>query len=109
ELARGCARGRLDLVLLELDAERTELVRQLRARPGRAVRDEAEGVRGRAERRHRLRRAGDRLTGDVQHPVDVEENARHGAGVYSCHALGLARPGRDRAAGLALVGPRGPG
>jgi hypothetical protein len=31
------------------------------------------------ELRDRVRRALDRLTGDVQHAVDVEQNARHGA------------------------------
>ena len=41
------------------------------------------------------------LPGDVQDPVDVQENARHGPGVYSGDAVGLHPPGGDRA-------PRGP-
>ena len=46
--------------------------------------------------------------GDVQHPVDVQENARHGAGVYSCHALGLDRPDEIELRDVALIGPRWP-
>ena len=55
---------------------------QRRARAGRVVRDEAQPVALAAQLGDRLRRAGDRLPGDVQHAVDVEQNGRHRLRVY---------------------------
>ncbi len=68
----------LELVLVELEAQRGQLRRELRARPRRVVRHEAQCVPCLPEPRDRLRRTGNRLAGDVQDPVDVQENARHG-------------------------------
>ena len=89
ELPRGGAGGRLQLVVDEVEAKRAQLVCELGAGPRRVVRHEAKGVTGVAQPRNRVLCAGDRDPGDMQHPVDVQENARHGRGVYSGHALRL--------------------
>jgi len=41
--------------------------------------DESESVPAPAELGYRVCRAGNRLSRHVEHPVDVEQNARHGA------------------------------
>ena len=82
QLARG-ERGRLDLVLLDRDADRAELLRQARPRPRRVVRDEAQGMTVGAQALDALGRAGNRLAGDVQDAIDVDENGRHRRRVYS--------------------------
>ena len=79
ELARRGARCRLELVVVEREAHLAQLLGEARARPRRVVRDESQRVPGATELRDGIRGAGNRLPGDVQHAVDVEQNARHGA------------------------------
>ena len=59
---------------------------------------EPERVPGRAKPGDRIRRARDRLTGDVQDPVDVQEDARHGPGVSQRRRPGGAGDARGRLA-----------
>jgi hypothetical protein len=79
ELACGCTRRRLQLLILDREAHLTELLGQLGARTGRVVRDEAQLVAGFPEVGDRLDGTGNRLAGDVEHAVDVQQNACHGA------------------------------
>ena len=51
---------------------------------------------------HRLDRARDRLAGDMEDAVDVEQNGGHAGGVYSGDALGRAPARRGGASLLAL-------
>ena len=66
-------------LVVEREAHRAQLLGEPGARARRVVGDEAECVTRAAKLRDGLRGAGDRLPGDVQHAVDVEQNARHGA------------------------------
>ena len=61
EHARGDAAGRLQLVVVDREPERAQLLAELRARHDRRVRDEADPVAGRAQPPHRVDGAGDRL------------------------------------------------
>ena len=79
ELTRGCPWRRLDLLVLEREAHVAKLFCEAGSRPGRVVRDEPESVARATELRDGVRGARDRISGDVQHAVDVEQNARHGA------------------------------
>ena len=64
---------------------------------------------GLAEPRDGLGGAGDRLAGDVQDAVDVEENAGHRAGSLFVSRARVSIPlGRDRAPGLAVERARRP-
>ena len=83
EHARGDAAGRLQLVVVDREAERAQLLAELRARHRRRVRDEADPVAGGAQPPDGVDGSGDRLAGDVQHAVHVEQNRRHGRRVYS--------------------------
>ena len=99
EHARGDAAGRLELVVVDREADRAELLAELRARHRRRVGDEADAVPGVAQAAHCVDRAGDRLAGNVQHTVDVEQNRRHGRRVYSVGSRASASPGRAGRAG----------
>ena len=79
QLARRRAGRRLQLVVVELEAHLAQLLGEARTRPRRVVGDEAERVARAAELVDRLGSARDRLPRDVEHAVDVEQNARHGA------------------------------
>ena len=78
----GCGGRRLELVLGDVDAEPLQLRDDRRARPDCRVRDEPQPVAALAQRRDRVRRAGDGLAGDVEDAVDVQENGGHGTRVY---------------------------
>ena len=52
-----------------------------------------------AQPAHRVDGARDRLAGNVQHTVDVEQNRRHGRRVYSVGSRASASPGRAGRAG----------
>ena len=80
--AHRCCGRRLQLVAGDVDAEPPQLRDDRRARPDCHVRDEPKPVAALAQRRDRLRRAGDRFAGDVEHAVDVQENGGHGTRVY---------------------------
>src|SRR6185312_8214727 len=71
-----------------------------RFRARRRVRDEAEPVSGLAETAYRIGRTRQRLTGDVQDAVHVEQNRGHERRLYSRHAFSRLAPGRGGAAGL---------
>ena len=77
ELPRGDRRGRLQLVVLELDPEAAQVVGQRRARPRRRVRHEPQPVAVLAQPRDGLGRPPNRLARDVQDPVDVQEDRGH--------------------------------
>ena len=79
ELPRGGAGRRLQLLVLEREAHLAQLAREARSRAGRVVRDEAQEVPARAELCDGVGGARDRRSGDVEHAVDVEQNAGHGA------------------------------
>ena len=96
------ARSRLELVVLELDAERTKLAGQLRARPRGVVRDETQPVAGLAELATASAPPGIGSPETWRTAVDVQQNRSHGARVYSGHPLGRPAPFGDRAALLAL-------
>ena len=77
ELADRGARRRLDLRLVELEADPAQLARRVcRAAASSCWSRNAASDRRRAAC-HRLDGAGDGLTRDVEHAVDVEENAGH--------------------------------
>ena len=90
--------GRLELVVVDREAHLAQRLAELRARHRGRVRDEADAVPGVAQAAHRVDRAGDRLTRNVQHPVHVEQNRRHGRRVYSVGSplplLAVERAGR---------------
>ena len=71
-------RDRLHLLGVDLDALADELCDELRARPHGVVRDESEPVTVVTKTLHRVGGTGYWIAGDVQDPVDVEENRRHG-------------------------------
>ena len=77
ELSRRRPRRRLELVVVELEAERPQLLGERRARPGRVVRHEPERVALAAEPGNGLGGAGDGLAGDMEHAVDIEQDAGH--------------------------------
>jgi hypothetical protein len=77
-LGRG-RRRRLELRVLELEPEAPDLGGEIGARPRRVVGDEAQPVAVRAQPVHRVDRARDRLAGDVEDAVDVQQNGGHGA------------------------------
>ena len=79
ELACGRSRCRLQLAVVEREAHLAQLLGEPGARARRVVGDEAESVTRAAKLRDGFRGARGRLPGDVQHAVDVEQNARHGA------------------------------
>ena len=83
EHLRGDAAGRLELVVLEPETHLAEASGELGAGHRRRVRDEPEPVAGASEAAHGIDRTGDRLAGDMQHTVHVEQNRRHGRRVYS--------------------------
>ena len=77
ELAGGGARCRLQLVVVELEPEQPQLLGERRAGPGGVVRHEAERVALPAEPGDGVDGAGNRLAGDVEDAVDVEQDAGH--------------------------------
>ena len=77
ELAGGGPRRRLELVVVELEPEQPQLLGERRARPGGVVRHEAEGVALPAKPGDGLDGAGDRLAGDMEDAVDIEQDAGH--------------------------------
>ena len=77
ELERCGRRRRLQLVVLELEPHRAQLVDQRRARARRVVGDEPQPVPVRAQALDSLDRAGDGLAGDMEDAVDVEQNGGH--------------------------------
>ena len=67
-----------DLIVVgDVDAVAPQLRRELGARPRGHVRDEPQPVAVLPETAHGARRARERLTGHVEHPVDVEQDRRH--------------------------------
>src|SRR5439155_15822293 len=79
ELASRRAWRRLQLRVLQLEAHLAELLGEPRAGAGRVVGDEPQRMTGSAKLGDRLDGAGDRLSGDVEDTVDVEQNGGHGA------------------------------
>ena len=79
ELARRCAGGRLQLEVLERELHATKLLGQACARARGVVRDEAERVARLAQLGDGVDGARDGLSRDVEHAVDVQQNAGHGA------------------------------
>ena len=79
ELLRGGDRRRLQLVVLELEPHLAQLVGERGPRAGRVVGDEAQPMADGAKARDRLDRARDRLAGDMEDAVDVQQNGGHGA------------------------------
>jgi len=77
ELSSGGARSRLQLLVGELEAEHTQFSGEHVAGPRGVVRDEAKRVAVGPETGDRLRSSGNRLPRNVEHPVDVQENAGH--------------------------------
>ena len=104
----GRVRGRLHLRHLQLDPHRLQARGEVRLRARRRVRDEAEPVAGVAQAPHRVGRARQRLAGDVQDAVHVEQNRGHDRRVYSRHAFGrAARWPRSSCRSPARAGPAG--
>ena len=95
-------RRRLDLPHLELDPHRLQARGEVGLRACRRVRDEAKPVPALAEAPHGSGRTRQRLAGDVQDAVHVEQNRGHEPRVYSCHALGRPAAGGGRAPGVPL-------
>ena len=79
QLARGSARGRLQLEILQGEPHPAKLFGQAGSRPRRVVGDEPEQVARVAELCDGFGRPGNRLSRDVEHAVDVQQNAGHGA------------------------------
>ena len=77
ELARRRPRCRLELVVLELEPERAQVLGEQRPRPGGVVGHETEGVTLLAEPRDSLDGSGNGLAGDMEHSVDIEQDAGH--------------------------------
>src|SRR3954447_24498496 len=107
---RGGQRSRLQLVVLELDAERADLLCERPPRVRRVVGDEAQLVAGLTQPRDRLRAAQDRMSRDMEHAVDIEENSTHRArGVYGRPGAGsirrATRPEPQRIARTAICRP----
>jgi hypothetical protein len=76
EHARRRNRGRLELVVLELDPEPSNRRREVDTRLRRVVREKADAVTRVSKLLDCVSRAVDRPAGDVQDPVYVEENRR---------------------------------
>jgi hypothetical protein len=68
---------RLELLVVQLNAHPTQRGRERRPRARGAVGDESQPVPVGAQPSHRLATAGDRLAGDVEDAVDVQENRSH--------------------------------
>ena len=80
---RGDAAGRLELVILDRETHLAQPLTELVPRHRGRVRDEAEAVPRVTETPDRVHGPRDRLAGNVQDTVDVEQNRRHGLRVYS--------------------------
>ena len=74
----GTWRG-LQLLVVDGESEAAQLLGEARPRTRRVVGYVAERVTGLAQPLDRVDSAGNRVSGNVQHAVDVEQNARHGA------------------------------
>jgi hypothetical protein len=77
ELQRCRRRRGLQLVVVELEPHRAQLVEQRRARARGVVGDEPQPVPVGAQALDSVDRTGDRLAGDMEDAVDVEQNGGH--------------------------------
>ena len=95
-------RGRLQLLVVELDPHRAQLFGQSRTALRRAVRDEADPVPVGTKPPNGVAPAGDRFARNVEDSVDVQQNCGHGRRVYSRDPFGRSPAGRGAAPLLAF-------